>query len=125
MNMKDKHLILIVEDDKDILESIKVLLEWRGYDVITLRNGKNAVATAEKRSPALIIMDIMMPPPDGFEVCKRLKENEQTKKIPIILLSARTQNTDIDTGFGLGADRYLTKPFQNEELLDAISGLIA
>jgi len=119
-----KNTILIIEDDADILESLAITLERQGFSISKLPDGKRAAAQAVNEKPHLIIMDVMMPPPDGIEVCRALKSNDKTKNIPLILLSARTQPQDIENGFKAGADRYITKPFQNEDLISTVKALI-
>ncbi len=122
-NRKKKIKVLLIEDDKDILETVRITLERNGFIVRPLSHGRDALSTAIKIKPHVIVTDIMMPAPDGFEICRTLRACDETKNIPIIFLSARTQPLDVDTGFKAGADRYLTKPFQNEDLLNAIKGL--
>jgi len=109
--------ILIIEDDRDIVEMLKYNLEGEGYEIITAFNGKDGIDQASKQKPDLIILDIMLPVIDGFEVCKILKKNNATVHIPIIILSAKSQETDKIVGLELGADDYITKPFSPRELL--------
>jgi two-component system phosphate regulon response regulator PhoB len=109
--------ILIIEDDKDIVEMLKYNLEEEGYEILTALNGEDGVNAASKRKPNLIILDIMLPVIDGFEVCRILKKDNATADIPIIILSAKSQETDKIVGLELGADDYITKPFSPRELL--------
>lgn len=119
-----KKSILLVEDDPDISESLQVTLTLNNFDVSTLPSGQGVFDFVKTRRPDLVIMDVMMPPPDGYTVCRSLKSNQETKNVPVILLSARTQQNEIDEGFNSGADRYLPKPFVNEELLKTIQTLM-
>jgi len=109
--------ILIIDDDPNISLLLKVNLESAGYAVIHARDGEEGVAMAIERKPDLIVLDVMMPKLDGFEVCRRLRENRNTCLLPIIMVSARDQPVDKITGLKLGADDYLTKPFNIEELV--------
>ncbi len=116
--------ILLVEDDPDILESVEVTLRMKDYEVATFSQGKGVYDYVRQNRPDLIVMDVMMPPPDGYEVCRQIKSDLETKKIPIILLSARTQKNEIEKGFDAGADRYIPKPFVNEELIRTVGALL-
>lgn len=116
--MIDKMLkILIVEDDDDIRELIAFNLEMSGYEVIKCDNGDDALQTARERIPDLILLDIMLPGIDGFEVCRRMKKINSLKDKPVIMLTARTDDEDIITGLETGADDYITKPFRPKILL--------
>ena len=106
-----KKKILIVEDEKDIIEMIEYNLKKEGYDTLSALNGEDAISAAKKAKPDLVILDLMLPGMDGFEVCKILKGNENTARIPIIMLTAKSQEADKVAGLELGADDYITKPF--------------
>lgn len=112
--------ILIIEDNKDVRENTADLLELAGYETATAANGKLGVEIAEKLLPEVILCDIMMPELDGFEVLEVLTKNNKTASIPFIFLTAKTEKTDMRKGMNLGADDYLTKPFSEMELLEAI-----
>ena len=116
--------VLLVEDDPDISESLQITLRLKNFDVVALASGKGAFEFVLENNPDLVIMDVMMPPPDGYAVCRRLKADAATRRVPVILLSARTQQAEVEEGFQSGADRYLTKPFQNEDLLKTVDGLV-
>lgn len=116
--------ILLVEDDRDISESLQITLKLKNFEVSTFFSGRGVFDFVQTRMPDLIIMDVMMPPPDGYEVCRQLKSDERTKKIPVILLSARTQQAEVEQGFKSGADRYLSKPFVNDDLLKTVEMLV-
>ena len=119
-----KGKILIVEDDHDIVDMVDYNLKEHGYETVSAFNGKKGIESAEKEQPDLIILDIMLPVIDGFEVCKILKNNQKTANIPIIILSAKSQETDKVVGLELGADDYVTKPFSPRELIARIRAIL-
>lgn len=108
--------ILVVDDDSAINELIKVNLELSGYEVIQAYDGIEGFALAKQELPNAIILDCMMPDVDGFTVAQRIRQNEETKEIPILMLTALSQLKDKVTGFNIGVDDYLCKPFEMEEL---------
>lgn len=112
--------ILLIEDNVDVRENTGEILSLAGYDVVTAPNGKNGVELAIQEKPDLIICDIMMPELDGYGVLHILSKKDETAGIPFIFLTAKTEKTDIRKGMNLGADDYLTKPFDDTELLNAI-----
>lgn len=112
-----KPAILVVEDDVDILRLIAYNLETSGFEVATAQEGHEALALARRRVPNLIILDLMLPGLDGFEVCKELKRSETTRKIPLLMLTARGEEVDRIVGLELGADDYVVKPFSPRELI--------
>ena len=115
-----KGKILIVEDDRDIAEMVEYNLKEEGYETLSAFNGEEGVKLAKQESPDLIILDIMLPIIDGFEVCRILKKEQITVDIPVIILSAKSQETDKIVGLELGADDYITKPFSPRELIARI-----
>jgi two-component system, OmpR family, alkaline phosphatase synthesis response regulator PhoP len=117
-------LILIVEDEKDIVNLIKYNLEKSGFKSIAIFNGDEALDNAKKKKPDLIVLDIMLPGADGFEICKKLRADALTRKIPIIMLTARKEEVDKVLGLELGADDYLTKPFSPRELIARIKAVL-
>jgi len=117
--------ILFIEDDIVVRENTAELLELANYKVITAANGKIGVAVAKKYLPDIIICDIMMPELNGYGVLQILSKEEVTKHIPFIFLSAKTEHQDIRKGMNLGADDYLTKPFDESELFSAIESRLA
>lgn len=119
-----KEKILIVEDERDIIEMIEYNLAKEGYVTLAVLNGKDAVSRTKKENPDLIILDLMLPDMDGFEVCKELKANDITKQIPIIMLTAKSQEADKVAGLELGADDYITKPFSPRELTARIKAVL-
>ncbi len=106
-----KEHILVVDDEEDILELIRFNLSREGYDVICATSGEKAIELARRDIPDLIVLDLMLPGMDGLEVAKVLKNNAETKGIPIVMLTAKGEEADIVTGLELGADDYITKPF--------------
>jgi DNA-binding response OmpR family regulator len=112
--------ILLIEDNLEVRENTSEILELAGYNVVTAPNGKIGVDLAQKENPDLIICDIMMPALDGYGVLHILSKKTQTAGITFIFLTAKTEKTDIRKGMNLGADDYLTKPFDDTELLNAI-----
>jgi len=119
-----KEKILIVEDEKDIVEMIEYNLKKEGYTTLAVLNGSDAMPSAKRERPDLVILDLMLPDIDGFEICKRLKNNELTGHIPIIMLTAKSQEVDKVAGLELGADDYMTKPFSPRELTARIKAVL-
>lgn len=117
--------ILLIEDDPVLRENTQELIELSGYSVSAASNGKIGVAQAIKLKPDLIVCDIMMPELDGYGVIESLSKNDNTRQIPFIFLSAKTERQDIRKGMNLGADDYITKPFTEDELMSAIESRLA
>jgi DNA-binding response OmpR family regulator len=116
----DKKKILVVDDEEDIVATIKMRLEASGFEVITASDGNTAYEKAKAESPDLIILDLMLPGMDGYQVCRLLKFDDYYKRIPIIMLTAQGQKEDREWGQKVGADLYLTKPFEPKELVEKI-----
>lgn len=116
--------ILVVDDDIAINELIKVNLELAGYNVIQALDGIKGFALAKQELPSAIVLDVMMPEVDGFTVAQRIRQNPETKNIPILMLTALSQLNDKVKGFDLGIDDYLTKPFEMEELKVRIRAIL-
>ena len=112
--------LLIIDDHEEIRENIAEILTLAGYHTLTAENGKKGVEIAMKEKPDLIVCDIMMPELDGYGVLHLLRKNPETEKIPLIFLTAKTERTDFRKGMEMGADDYITKPFDDIELLNAI-----
>ena len=112
--------VLVIEDNKDIRENTAEILDMAGYKTFTAENGKKGVELALKEKPDLIVCDIMMPELDGYGVLHLLRKNPETQSIPFIFLTAKTERTDLRKGMEMGADDYITKPFEDIELLNAI-----
>ncbi|KHO62798.1 ArsR family transcriptional regulator [Thermoanaerobacter sp. YS13] len=118
------HMVLVIEDEVHILELLRYNLEAAGYKVITSENGKEGLDKALEEKPDLVILDLMLPDVDGLEICKILKKNDETKNIPIIMLTAKSEEFDKVLGLELGADDYITKPFSVRELLARIKAVL-
>lgn len=116
------HKILIIEDDKMIVEGLEDTLQFHDYEVVTAGSGKEGLALFQKEKPDLIILDIMLPGVDGFEVCKKIKQ--WNRDMPIIMLTARSQESDKLLGFELGVDDYVTKPFSVKELVARVGAVL-
>ncbi len=115
-----KESILIVEDEEDILELVRYNLAREGYRVAGLTSGEEALKVIRKSHPDLVLLDLMLPGLDGLEICKILKGNPQTGHIPIIMLTAKSEDSDVVTGLEIGADDYITKPFSPKVLIARI-----
>jgi DNA-binding response OmpR family regulator len=121
---REQPVVLAADDDEDILELIAFRLEHSGYTVLQARDGEEALDLARTSRPDLAVLDVMMPKIDGFEVTRRLREDDSTTRIPIILLTARTQEADIQRGFDAGADDYIRKPFSPQELRARVQAIL-
>ena len=117
-------VILAADDDPDIRELVTFRLERSGYTVLQAADGEEALALALKHTPDLAVLDVMMPKMDGFEVVRRLRAEEATKRMPIIMLTARAQDSDVEEGFESGADDYLRKPFSPQELRARVQSIL-
>lgn len=113
--------ILIIEDNQDVRENTADILKLANYEVCTAENGKKGLELAKKANPDIILCDIMMPELDGYDVLKQLSKDKKTATMPFIFLTAKTERTDVRKGMNLGADDYLTKPFEESELLEAVA----
>lgn len=118
-----RETILVVDDEADILEMLKYNLEKEGYAVLTARNGKGALEEV-KRGPGLVLLDVMMPEMDGWEVCKRLKREPKTASIPVLFLTAKGSEVDEVVGLELGADDYIVKPISVRKLLARVKAVL-
>ena len=116
--------ILVIDDDTAINELIKINLELASYTVLSAYDGNKGYALAKQELPDLIVLDVMMPEVDGYTVAKRIRENELTKDIPIIMLTALNMLQNKVQGFNIGVDDYLVKPFEIEELLVRVKALL-
>ena len=119
-----KGRILVVDDEIYIVHILDFSLGMEGYEVITALDGEQALEKLRTEKPDLIVLDIMMPKLDGYEVCKTIKGNSETAHIPVILLSAKGRNVDQKLGFDVGADDYITKPFSPRKLVERINQLL-
>jgi len=119
-----KETILFIEDEKNIVELVKYNLEQEGFRVLTASRGNTGLETALKERPALVLLDLMLPEMSGLEICKTLKRNDKTHRIPIIMLTAKGTESDKVVGLELGADDYITKPFSPRELVARIKAVL-
>ena len=119
-----KCCILVVEDDFEIAQMLRIFFESKGYQVIIAPRGEKALELCQRRLPNIILLDILLPGIDGYEVCRRLKSNQQTKSVPVIFLTQKDERADQIIGLGLGADDYITKPFDIAELESSVERLI-
>jgi DNA-binding response OmpR family regulator len=117
--------VLVVDDDKVIQQLLEVNLELEGYEVVKASNGEDALRLVQDVRPDLVLLDVMMPKLDGREVCRRIKADPRTAQTPIIFLSARAQDMDVNSGLELGASAYVTKPFDPVDLLDTVMRVLA
>ena len=116
--------ILVVDDEVDLVETVRFPLEMEGYDVLVSYNGEDALNQARKENPDLIILDLMLPKLDGYKVCRLLKFDERYKHIPILMLTAKTQEKDKILGKETGADEYITKPFEMDDLMEKVKAYL-
>lgn len=119
-----KNKILIIEDDKDILELLRYNLEKQGYKVVCSDNGGKGLEIVKKDKPDLVILDLMLPGLSGLEVCKILRNDKSTVNLPIVILTAKDTESDIIAGLELGADDYITKPFSPKVLISRIKAVL-
>lgn len=120
-----KKKVLIVEDEESLLKLESILLTSKGFEVKGVSNGKAALESLEEDKPDLILLDIMLPEIDGFEVCQRIKANPETKNIPVIMLTAKKSREDMARGELVGADWYITKPFKSAMVIETIQRFMA
>ena len=116
--------ILVVEDEKDILDLVSFNLRQAGFKVIQAREGLEGLRLAQTHSPGLIVLDLMLPGLDGKEICRRLRQSENTRGIPVVMLTALATETDRVIGFEIGADDYITKPFSPRELVLRVKAVL-
>jgi DNA-binding response OmpR family regulator len=117
--------ILVVDDEVDLVETIRFPLEMEGFTVLVSYNGEDALNQARKENPDLILLDLMLPKLDGYKVCRLLKFDERYKHIPILMLTAKTQEKDKILGKETGADEYITKPFDIDDLMKRVKGYLS
>ena len=117
-------VVLAADDDEDILELVAFRLERSGYTVLRAKDGEEALRLALDAKPDLAVLDVMMPKLDGYELTRRLRADDATSRMPIILLTARSQDADVQAGFDAGADDYLRKPFSPQELRARVQAIL-
>lgn len=116
--------ILIADDEPNIVTALEFLLERNGYEVHVARNGDEALKLVEACNPDLVLLDVMMPVRSGYDVCKRIREHPDWRRIKIIMLSAKGRGAEVNKGLAIGADLYVTKPFSTLDLMGKISELL-
>jgi DNA-binding response OmpR family regulator len=119
-----KETLLVIEDERDIIEIIEYNFEREGYTVLSATNGEKGLEIARSRRPAAAILDLMLPGLDGLEVAKRLRRDPETREMAIIMLTAKGEETDVVLGLGVGADDYVVKPFKVKELLARVKAVL-
>ncbi len=117
--------VLVVDDDRDIRELVAMKLKLDGIEVLEAANGRIALDVLEQHHVDLVVLDLMMPVMDGIEACRAIREREEWKNLPVIMLTARAQSDDVELGFGIGATDYVAKPFSPRELLSRVRGTLA
>lgn len=120
--MPDK--ILIVDDEPSIIVALQFLMEQNGFETLVAFSGEEAMEIISQHRPALVLLDIMLPVVDGFEVCQRIRENPEWKEIRIVLVTALGSDANVTKGLDLGADAYVTKPFSNADLVAKVKELL-
>jgi DNA-binding response OmpR family regulator len=117
-------VVLVADDDPDILQLVTFRLERAGYDVVQAVDGEEALRIATEVEPDLAVLDVMMPKLTGYDVTRKIREDDATKRMPVILLTARVQEADVARGFEAGADDYLKKPFSPQELRARVQAIL-
>jgi DNA-binding response OmpR family regulator len=120
-----KHIILVVEDDPDISNMLRIYFESRDYKVAVAPRGNTALELCQQELPSVVVLDIILPDIDGYQVCQRLKSEPRTRDVPVIFLTQKGERADRIAGLGFGADDYITKPFDIAELEASVEKLIA
>ena len=116
--------ILVVDDEENIVKLVSYNLEQEGYEIIKANDGKEALAKIKQEKPDLMVLDLMLPKVDGFDICRKVRKNDQLKNLPIIILSAKEEEIDKILGLELGADDYVTKPFSPRELIARVKAVL-
>jgi DNA-binding response OmpR family regulator len=125
MNIQKKIKVLIVDDEPNILLSLEFLMKKEGFIVFIARDGEEAFDIIKRERPKIVLLDIMMPKVDGYEVCKFIKQNKDTKETKVVFLSAKSKESDIEKGYSVGADLYIPKPFSTRDLVKKVNFMAA
>lgn len=123
MSAKEKLKVLVVDDEPGILMPLEFLMRKNGYQVYIARNGTEAMESVDKERPNVVLLDIMMPDVDGYEVCRHIRQSEAMDGAKVIFMSAKTKDADIKKGYEVGADLYIPKPFSTRFLMEKIKEL--
>ena len=124
MDMMSRQSVLVVEDEEDIMEVIRFNLEKEGYDVHQALSGEKALQVIENDLPSLVLLDLMLPGINGLDLCRIFKQNDRTKAIPVIMLTAKSEDADIVAGLEMGAEDYITKPFSPRVLVARVRTIL-
>ncbi len=116
--------ILLVDDSATTLMMEQMVLRGQAYQIVTAKNGREAVAAAEREMPDLILLDVVMPEMNGFEACRRIREQDATRDVPIIMVTTKGEEQNVETGFESGCNDYITKPINGAELLTKVRGFL-
>jgi DNA-binding response OmpR family regulator len=119
-----KNKILVVEDEESLLKLESILFTSKGYTVTGVRDGRSALEAIAADRPDVVVLDVMLPDTDGFDICRAIKQNPATSALPVIMLTAKKSSLDLERGKLAGADAYITKPFKSVKVLEVIEGLI-
>ena len=122
--MRAKSKIIVVEDESDILDVIEYNLSREGYKVLGFRNGEQGLEAIREEDPQLVLLDLMLPGIDGIEICKKVKEDPVTRDIPVVMITAKSEESDVVLGLGVGADDYVSKPFSPKELVARVKAVL-
>ena len=122
--MSAKSKIIVVEDEADILDVIEYNLTREGYKVLGFRDGEQGLEAIRGEEPQLVLLDLMLPGIDGIEICKKVKEDPVTRDVPVIMITAKTEESDVVLGLGVGADDYVSKPFSPKELVARVKAVL-
>jgi len=122
--VQDKRKVLVVEDEKDIRELVRYNLEQEGFAVLEAEEGELALALVQRERPALVILDIMLPGMSGLDICRTIRQGDETARLPILMLTAKAAEVDKVVGLEMGADDYVTKPFSPRELLARVKAVL-
>ncbi len=123
--MSEKARILLIDDHQTVFRLLEAIVRIKGYTLLYAESGQQGIVMTRQEQPDLVLLDVMMPDIDGFKVCQYLQENDDTKEIPIMFLTARGADGDLEAGRKAGADGFMTKPFQTMEVLKQIERLLA
>jgi DNA-binding response OmpR family regulator len=119
-----RHSVLVIDDERDVIELVRYNLEKSGFDVLAARDGKSGLAAAKASPPDLVLLDLMMPEMDGLEVCRSLRKEPKTARVPVIMLTAKASEADRVVGLEMGADDYIVKPFSPRELVARVKAVL-
>lgn len=123
--MSDKKTIMVVEDDPDMTEIVRIILEGEGYNVVCAPSGPDFFSQIKGQKPDLIVLDVMLPDMDGLEVLRRVRGDDHTSSIPVVMLTIKDQYDDIQRAYELGCDYYLPKPFTRKQMVDTVNLLLS